>query len=114
MYILLEARKAHSMASAPFLFQHPGTPTLDRVPPRRHTTWGGARRLLCGPFHAHLGRSLRIPQGDHDMRYRVRSFETFLGTRKWQVLDSQGAIHGNYVYWELAIKRANRLAGGTP
>lgn len=47
------------------------------------------------------------------MRYRVRSIETFLGTRKWQVLDSQGAIHGNYVYWELAIKRANRLAGGT-
>jgi hypothetical protein len=46
------------------------------------------------------------------VRYRVRSFETFLGTRKWQVLDSQGAIHGNYVYWELAIKRANRLAGG--
>lgn len=44
------------------------------------------------------------------MRYRVRSFETFLGTRKWQVLDSQGTIHGSYVYWELAIKRANRLA----
>jgi|GEM_PF-6157577 len=47
------------------------------------------------------------------MRYRVRSFETFFGNRKWQVLDSQGAIHGNYVYWELAIKRANRLAQET-
>ena len=48
------------------------------------------------------------------MRYRVRSFETFYGTRRWQVTDTQGAIHGNYIHWHLAIKRAHRLAGGTP
>lgn len=43
-------------------------------------------------------------------RFRVQSFETFQGNRKWRVLGPQEEIRGMYVSWELAIRVADRLA----
>jgi hypothetical protein len=44
------------------------------------------------------------------MRFRVKSFETFTGRRKWYVYGPHSEIRGMYVDWNLAIKVANALA----